>query len=102
MSLTFEEAKEIAKTHIEAHQLRPEDQTDGNKLVLLEEETIEKIYGWYFYSAPSKLIETGDFKYTILGNGPFLIEKEKAGLIEFGTAHSIEHYIEQYEKNLPK
>jgi hypothetical protein len=102
MSLTFEEAKEIAKAYIEANQLRPVEQTDGNKLILFEEETIEKVYGWYFFSAPSKLIETGDFRYTVMGNVPFLVEKESGNLIEFGTPYPIEHYIEEYEKNLLK
>jgi hypothetical protein len=102
MRVTFEEAKEIAKAYIEANQLRPEDQTDGNKLILSEGETIEKEYGWHFFSAPSKFIETEDIRYAIAGNAPFLIEKENGRLVEFGTAYPIEYYIEQYEKNLLK
>ncbi len=43
--------------------------------------------------------ETGDFKYMLAGNGPFLIEKEGGRIYQFGTAYRPEKFIEEYERN---
>ncbi|REC64384.1 hypothetical protein DRF65_02085 [Chryseobacterium pennae] len=40
----------------------------------------------------------GEFKYSLGGNVPFLVEKETGRVITFGTAGILEDYIKAYER----
>ena len=92
--ITFTEAKEIAGRHIAASW-----EVDDDEPFLLDDLLIEKRYGWVFFYVSRKYFETGDFRFEILGNGPILVEKETGEIIQFGTAHSTEHYLHEYEDN---
>ncbi len=102
MSITFQQAKEIALNHIESFDMPPEIQIDGNRMILLEDEIIEKDYGWIFSWSPSKFIETDDSRYAAFSNNPFLVLKENGNLIEFASAYTIDENINQYEKRYLK
>ena len=45
------------------------------EIVILDEETIEKPYGWIFFYQSRAFIETGDFSHFLVGNGPIVIER---------------------------
>ena len=66
---------------------------DGPKLVIADEQTIERPWGWvFFYSAAN-----GEL---LAGNVPYMVNGISGELIETGTAEPIEAYITRYEKRL--
>lgn len=92
MNITFEEARNIAERYVDNALYQNE-----NKIVIIDSETIEKNYGWYFFSQTKKYLETRHPLDGIVGNGPILVRKENGEVIRFGTALPIEEYIEIYE-----
>jgi hypothetical protein len=57
-----------------------------NDFVLLREETVATEDGWVFFYNSRKFIETGDFSFTLAGNGPIFIRKD-------GEVHQLPTYI---------
>ncbi|MCQ2032274.1 YrhB domain-containing protein [Stutzerimonas zhaodongensis] len=72
--------------------------SDGDEIIIVEANTIEKPWGWVIFHTSKLWLETNDFKYALAGNAPTLVERETGKLIPTGTAFSIEKYIENYEK----
>jgi len=91
-NLTYVDARKIASEFINSS-----FQAIDDELVIIDEGTIEKDYGWYFVSNSRKYMNSGDFRDQILGNGPVLVTKKAGGVVQFGTAFTIEQYISMYE-----
>jgi len=91
--LTKSEVIAVAENYV--RQL--EKESGGTPVIIQHEATIEKPYGYVFFFDSIKFLETRDYKYAILGNAPFLVENETGKIIEFGTAHETEYYINEYE-----
>ncbi|WP_051891001.1 YrhB domain-containing protein [Chryseobacterium sp. JM1] len=90
--LTENEILEIAKKYIAL--IEKESKIE---IVLIDKKIAKKSYGTIFFYTSKKWLETGDDRYAIAGNAPFLIESETGNIIEFGTAHMPNYYIEEYE-----
>jgi Immunity protein 35 len=86
--ISYEEALRIARTKI----------SDDSGLV--EEDTLEKPYGWYFRAQSKRWLETRAFEDLLVGSGGFLVERETGHIIEFGSTRSIESHFEHYEAGL--
>lgn len=69
-----------------------------DEVVLVHDATIEKPWGWVFFYTSRKWQETNDIQYALAGNSPVIVERITGKLMPTGTAHSIEHYIETYER----
>ena len=69
------------------------------KLQILTEYTETHEFGWVFYYNSVKYIKTGDFREALAGNAPLIINKHTRELIETGTAHETNYYVEHYKKN---
>lgn len=67
---------------------------------ILDDETIEKEWGWVFFYQSRAFIESGDFRDMVGGNAPIIINKSTGKLTHTGTAHDIDHYIKEYEQSL--
>lgn len=67
------------------------------EVVIITEETIKKPYGNIYRYQSKEYIETGDFNKSLTGHAPFLVEKNSGRVVGFGTAGSLESYIEDYE-----
>ena len=66
---------------------------DEPTLVIVDEHTIERPWGWvFFYSAAN-----GEL---LAGNAPYMVNGISGELIETGTAEPMEAYIARYEKRL--
>ena len=93
--LTREQAKELVYARINA-----EDPYALNKveLAIIDDETIEKEYGWVFFYQTKEYLKTGDLLDVLVGNAPYIVNKYTGELIETGTANPIEEYIAEYEK----
>jgi hypothetical protein len=82
--IDFATAKSIAKAYV-------------GDWILMDEQTIEKHYGWCFHALPQESINTG--RCTVAGGpGCCLVERESGRLIPFGSAHSSENWLKLYEQ----
>jgi hypothetical protein len=66
--------------------------------VILDEETIERDFGWVFFYDSSEHIETGDFGDALAGNAPIIVNKHDGSLHLTGTYQVVEEFIEAYER----
>lgn len=69
----------------------------GDELVIVDENTIEKDYGWVFFYTSRRYVETGDISEMVVGNGPIVVEKADGSITRLGTARPVEHYLREYE-----
>ena len=76
------------------------DPNSDDHCVILEEETIEKEWGWVFFYQSKAYIESGDLGDMLAGNAPYIVNKKNGQLYVTGTAYDIEHYINEYELTL--
>ena len=72
---------------------------DGDELIVVDEATIEKDYGWVFFYTSRRFLETGDICYMVAGNGPIIVDRQNGTMIQLGTALPVKEYIEEYEAN---
>ena len=93
--ITKEQAKNLVKKKIDDLHI---ELPNGDEIIILEQETIEKPWGWVFFYTSRKWFENSDDIYAIAGNAPILVEKATRTLFETGTAYPIEHYISQFEQ----
>jgi hypothetical protein len=93
MEIRKEEAEKIVLTYVNSKY-----QVDNDEMVLIKNNTIEKPYGWIFFSESKRYFESKADKHRIWGNGPVLVEREFGRVIPFGTALPFERYIQQYER----
>ncbi len=77
---------------------RPDWLPPEDELIVVDEATFEKSWGWVFFYTSKKWLETRSVKYALAGNSPWIVERESGKLICTGTSMSIEHYIANYER----
>ncbi len=63
----------------------------GVELRLLEDQTIEREFGWVFFYGPA------DESVLLAGNAPFIIDRRLGSIRPTGTALPIETYLQTYE-----
>ena len=93
--VTKEQARQLVSAQVceRPDWLPPEDE-----LIIVDESTIERAWGWVFFHTSKRWLETQDIRYALTGNSPIIVERESGRLINTGTAMSIEHYIANYER----
>jgi hypothetical protein len=97
--LTKEEA--IKKVEMKIN----EDDADyphNSRLEIINNSTIEKNWGWVFFYQSSDYLKTANISSQLIGNSPYIVNKESGQLLETGTSQAIEHYINDYESKLNK
>ncbi len=72
----------------------------GDKLWLIESETIEEPFGWVFFYNTQKYLETGELTFMLAGNSPFIVDKKKGEVHSTGIEYPIEHYIKEFRREL--
>ena len=92
--ISYEVAEQIAKDYLKQQQWPP-DKFGG--LVLKLSATITKPYGWVFFFNTRQFLEKGDRLAALGGNAPFLVEHDTGQVVTLGTAHTVDHYLAQYE-----
>jgi hypothetical protein len=89
--MTKAEATEIARKYIKERETGV-----GCELVLLEQNTLERGFGWVFFYDSRQHVETGNIRYALAGNAPIVVTK--AGVVhQTGTAMPLERYLSRYE-----
>lgn len=87
-------ARRIAADYIGEGSLRPE----GFTPVILDEETIERSFGWVFFYQSREHLETGDLSSMLAGNAPLIVDREDGSVHVTGTAEPVELYLARYER----
>jgi hypothetical protein len=90
--INIEQAKKIAEEYV-----NKDYYVEGDRLIVVNEETIEKEYGWVFFFDSLKHLETGDDSYLVAGNAPVVVEKNDGGIHVLATVPPLERWIDQYE-----
>lgn len=91
--LTFPEARQ----KIESLLVEKGKYVDGG-VIVLEEHTITKPYGWVFFYGGRRFAETGDIKHGIAGNGPIVILARTGEAVSLGTARHPDEAIARFEQ----
>ena len=91
-----QEAESLVKAELE----KMKDKCHSVDCAILEEDTIEKSWGWVFFYQSKAFIKTGDFLELLAGNAPIIVNKNTGELVFTGTAHDIDYYIKEYEATL--
>jgi len=67
------------------------------ELVIMEEHTIERSWGWVFFWTTRGWLN-GDHRYAVGGNAPILIDRHDGSMRGCPTSRSIEECISEYER----
>jgi len=97
--ITKARALEIARKAVD-------DLKASQPLVLLQDKTLEKDFGWVFFYTTKKFQETGDKKFLMPGNGPLVVDR-LGGATHFLTssmppARAVEEYEKTWRENQKK
>ncbi|GLX02690.1 YrhB domain-containing protein [Microtetraspora sp. NBRC 16547] len=85
--------KELARIYEEA---RGYSDYDGGIVVVgVEEYPI----GWVYYYQSARYVRTGEFSAMLAGNAPILIDRQDGAILPTGTAHPLEHYINEHTRS---
>lgn len=68
------------------------------ELGVIEDRTREEDFGWVFFYNTKPFIETGDMQWALGGNAPLIVDRRTGELHVTGTAHPVEHYIEEFRR----
>jgi hypothetical protein len=66
-------------------------------LVLQEDRTVERDFGWVFFYTTRKFLETGDKKYLMPGDAPVVVLREDGSTRYLGTSVPPKRAIELFE-----
>ena len=73
---------------------------EGDMLVVYPEHTLERTFGWVFFWGSDLYKKTGEFRYALGGNSPFIVNRHTGAVVETGTAFPMEVYVQRYEASL--
>jgi hypothetical protein len=88
-----QDAAQRALKHINRSFDHPTD-----SLVLLDEETLDRSYGWVFFYQSKNYVETGRSSSRLAGNGPIVVLRSDGSIHELGTANPLEDEIAAFER----
>jgi Immunity protein 35 len=87
VTITKGEATRIARGHIEQSQ-----RECGVELVLLEDDTIERSFGWVFFYQSRRYLCLSDI---LAGNVPIVVARADGRIHVTGTARPLECYLKE-------
>jgi hypothetical protein len=80
-----------------ARQCYSEIDTDA-EIVILEDLTEEKDFGWVFFASPRRYLETKEPRFLIPGLGPLVVERTSGQTHFLATSVAPERAVEEYER----
>jgi len=92
VEMTYTEARELVTQY-----LRDSGEGERNDIVIVDDETSEREFGWVFFYNSRKHVETGDVLYGLVGNAPLIVDRHTGKLHVTGTGLPTECYIRAYE-----
>jgi len=89
--MTKSEAQQIALRYVKA-----KERVAGCELVLLDQATLERSFGWVFFYDSMRHRKTGDFREALAGNAPIVVTRADGLVHETGTALPLDRYLEKF------
>ncbi|MBK5188865.1 MAG: hypothetical protein JJD97_11525 [Gemmatimonadaceae bacterium] len=86
-------AHAIARTYLGRTKLQ-----DGTDLVVREDRTLEKPFGWVVFWDSRTFVETGDPRLAAIGNGPLIIDRVDGSVHPTGSTRPIERFFDRYDR----
>ena len=68
--------------------------------VVVDENTIERPFGWVFFYNSEKFLASGETMYRLAGNGPVIVNKRTGAIEFFGSLQTVEVVVANYESRL--
>jgi hypothetical protein len=69
-----------------------------DEIIIEEERTIKKSYGWIFFYNSKRYLETEEISYMLIGNSPIIFERDSGNFVRLPSAYPAEQSIAHYEK----
>ena len=88
-----EGARAVVRQQLAAMPSLPDDEW-----VILDEQTIERDWGWVFFYDSRKHQQTADPRLQVAGNAPYFVRRADGSVFVSGTAYPIEFYIKDFEQ----
>jgi len=67
------------------------------KTMIVTNAIIKKPYGNIYFFNSKRFILTGEFSASLVGAGPFIVEKDNGRVVSLGTLGTLEDNIKSYE-----
>jgi hypothetical protein len=103
--ITRQQADQVVSVWLESHEIATidfesplprHDARHVQRLVVVRVD--EHDFGWvYFYDGSTHAV-TGKVSDAVLGNAPLIVDKADGKLYIAGTAHPIEHYLQEFRR----
>jgi len=93
--MTRSEAEQVAQRYVTA-----QEEASGLELILLNDATIERSFGWVFFYDSKRHNETRIIRDAVAGNAPIVVTRD-GSLHETGTAEPLEVYLDKFEQLNP-
>jgi hypothetical protein len=74
------------------------DSAPSEELVVLDELTKERPYGWVFFVNTRRFAETKDRRFAVIGNGPVIFRKVDQSIHKLPSGVSPEDAIADFER----
>jgi hypothetical protein len=92
-------SRDEARALVQAKVDKLNQKMGDDELVICDNETIERDFGWVFIYTSKRFLETGDYRYLPFGNAPIIVDKVDGTLHPTGTNRPVEEYIRAYENS---
>ena len=107
MTMTLEQAIALVEKYLRDAEARINDfgsalpgHVDRNtRLQILKDQIEEHEFGWVLHYNTARQFETGDVLDGMVGNAPLIVDRHTGQLLETGTAHETEYYVNNYIRN---
>lgn len=92
-------AKHMVEEHLNHSYPASRSEITG-PLIVLDNETIEKPYGWVFFYTTAKSLTSKEMRYRLAGNGPVVVTRSEGKIYELTSGLSVEKAISQFEESI--
>ena len=104
---TRQHADQVVATFLDEHEIASFD--FESPLPLHEDRHVQKLvvvrvdehdFGWLYFYDGSAHAQTGSPRDALFGNAPLIVDRVDGNLYVTGTAHPIEHYLQEYRRGI--
>jgi hypothetical protein len=102
---TREQADQVVAKYLDEHEVATMDFESPLPLhdarhvqTLVVVHVDEHDFGWVYFYDGSRHVETGKAGDALVGNAPLIVDRTDGKLYMTGTAHPIEHYLQEYRR----
>lgn len=91
--MTKTDARQIALNYVKA-----KEREIGAELVLVDDSTIERDFGWVFFYDSRRHIQSGNIRDALAGNAPVVVTRVDGRVHETGTALPLHYYLREFDR----